>query len=31
MSAIAGTIICVASVIVLLAPWVADEIANLKN
>lgn len=31
MSAVAGTILCVASVIILLAPWLAEEIAEIKN
>jgi len=30
MSAIAGTILCIASVVVLLCPWIAEEIAELR-
>lgn len=31
MSAICGTIVALASVCVLLAPWLAEEIAEIKN
>lgn len=31
MSAIAGTIVVIASVCIVLAPWVAEEIADLMN
>ena len=31
MSALCGTIVCIASVIVLLCPWIAEEIAEIRN
>jgi len=31
MSAIAGTIVVIASVCIMLAPWIAEEISDLMN
>lgn len=30
MTALAGTVLCIASVIVLLAPWISEEIKELR-